>query len=203
MKILAFSKIPKILSATPETEKMPMDSSCGGFKLRCLALGIGYFEVVASAIGIVISSFLLFYLDRLDSKELYRNVAIITMTICVLALSVGFFLINGIHKNDRTQLKPWIVIKGIFVCFYLGVLCLTIWLGLLKPNHPWIEFGVAWIEVAIIGKYFVCLCILKVENFICVSVLSYLSLSIVKMYYKIMPRYDVGHMEIVLQDNSV
>lgn len=133
---------------------MPTDSSCGCLKLKFLALLIGYLEVVASAIGIAISSLLLFYLDRMDSKELYRNVAIITMTICVLALSVGYFLINGIHKVDRTQLKPWIVIKGIFLCFYFGVLCLTIWLGHLKPDHPWIKFGVVWIEVAIIGKYF-------------------------------------------------
>lgn len=179
---------------------MPTGSSCGCFKLKCLALCIGYLEVVASTIGIVISALLLFYLDQLDSKELYKNVAIITMTICVLALSVGFFLIYGIHKVDRTQLKPWIVIKGILLCFYFGILCLTMWLAHLKPNHPWIEFGVVWVEVAIIGKKFKTLWFHPdwyILGF------SYLSLVIVKMYYRAMPRYDVDHSEHVLRENGV
>lgn len=116
---------------------MPTVSSCCGVKLRTGALLIGYFEVLISFIGIVLSALLIIYTDNFENVALCRNVSMIGICIAIQTFIVGLFLTNGIRKSDRTQIKPWVVIKGIMLCFEIGVLLLTFWLFYMEyqNNH--------------------------------------------------------------------
>lgn len=107
---------------------MPTVSSCCGIKLRTGSLLIGYFEVIISFIGIVLSSLLIWYINEFENTPLYRNVSMIGMTVSLLTFIVGLFLTNGIKKTDRNQVKPWIVIKAIMLCFEILILCFTCWI---------------------------------------------------------------------------
>lgn len=106
---------------------MPTVSSFFGLKLRTGALLIGYFEVVISFICVVLCSLLIAFIDD-DNKALFRNVSMIGISVSVLTFIVGLFLTSGINKSDRTQIQPWIVIKGIMLCFEFGVILLTCWI---------------------------------------------------------------------------
>lgn len=113
---------------------MPTVSSCCGLKLRTGALVIGYFEVIISFIGVVLSSLIMVYMDKLGNIALCRNVSMIGITISILTLIVGLFLTNGINRSDRSQIKPWVVIKGIMICFEVFVLILTCWILYMEYN---------------------------------------------------------------------
>lgn len=106
---------------------MPTVSSCCGLKLRTGSLLIGYVEVFTSFIGVVLCALMLIYIDELGNRALCRNVSMIGLSIFVLTLIVGLFLTNGITNTDRAQIKPWVVIKGIMLCFEFGVIFLTVW----------------------------------------------------------------------------
>lgn len=136
--------------------KMPTVSSCCGLKLRTGALLIGYFEVIISFIGVVLSSLLIFYMDKLDNVALYRNVSMIGITVSIQTLIVGLFLTNGVRKTDRSQIQPWVVIKGIMLCFEFGVILLTIWIICLENSrgHEILIFLVALaVEICVTGEW--------------------------------------------------
>lgn len=107
---------------------MPTVSSCFGLNLKTGSLLIGYFEVVISFIGIILCTLLLVYIDELGNVPLCRNVSMIGYSIFALTLIVGLFLTNGVTKADRAQIKPWVVIKGIMLCFEFGIILITGWI---------------------------------------------------------------------------
>lgn len=132
---------------------MPTVSSCCGLDLRTGGLLIGYFEVIISAIGVILSSLLMAYMDELDNTALYRNVSMIGITVSILTLIVGLFLTNGINKSDRSQIKPWVVIKGIMLCFEVGVLALTCWILYIKYDDDILIYIVVLVAViCVTGK---------------------------------------------------
>ncbi|KAL5284931.1 hypothetical protein ACFFRR_006941 [Megaselia abdita] len=153
---------------------MPTVSSCCGLNLRTGALLIGYFEVIISFIGVVMSSILIVHLDEFENIGLFRNISMIGITVSILTLIVELFLTNGINKTDRSQIKPWVVIKGIMLCFEFGVLTLTCWILYLEYSRD--------------HDVLVFLAVLATE--ICVTGFTYFSMIVVQSYYKIMPRYQ-------------
>lgn len=135
---------------------MPTVSTCCGLKLGTGALAIGYFEVIISFIGVVLSALLMFHIDELEDKALCRNVSMIAITVSALTMIVGLFLTIGIINSDISQIKPWVVIKGIMLCFEVGVLFLTFWILYLeytRKHHIVMYILALAVESCVTGKY--------------------------------------------------
>ncbi|KAL5280298.1 hypothetical protein ACFFRR_004339 [Megaselia abdita] len=154
---------------------MPTVTNFCGFNLKTGSLLIGYFELGISIIGMISSAVLFFFMDEMEHRAFFRNVTMIGFTVSALTFLAGFFLTNGINKVDRTQVKPWVVIKGIMLCFEVGVICFTSWILYIehKREHPILMITLVFmVEIVVTG-------------------LTYFTMAVVRAYYKIMPRYQV------------
>lgn len=135
---------------------MPTVTDFCGLSLKTASLLIGYFEVGISILGMISSSILFFFMDEMEHKAFFRNVTMIGFTVSALTFLAGFFLTNGINKVDRTQVKPWVVIKGIMLCFEVGVICLTSWILYVehKRDHPVLLISLVFgVEIIVTGKW--------------------------------------------------
>lgn len=135
----------------------PTETNFCGLSLKTRSLLIGYFEVGISIIGMISSAILFFFMDEMVHKDFFRNVTMIGFTVSALTFIAGFFLTNGINKVDRTQVKPWVVIKGIMLCFEIGVITFTSWILYIehKREHPILLISMVYIvEIVVTGNLF-------------------------------------------------
>lgn len=135
---------------------MPTEKKICGLSLKTVSLIIGYFEVGISIIGMILSSILFFFMDEMEHRSFFRNVTMIGFTVSALTLLAGFFLTNGINKVDRTQVKPWVVIKGIMLCFEIGVICFTSWILYIehKRDHAVLLIIIVFVgEIVVTGEW--------------------------------------------------
>lgn len=140
------------ISTSSSVEKMPTVTNCCGLDLKTGSLAIGYFEVGISILGMISSGTLFFFMDEMEYRAFFRNVTMIGFTVSALTLIAGFFLSNGINKVDRTQVKPWIIIKGIMLCFEIGIICFTSWILYIENKR---DHQIALIAVVLVGEIIV------------------------------------------------
>lgn len=135
---------------------MPTASSC----LLCCSLRtgvflIGYFQVIISVSGMVVSVLKFSNIHPPESENLYKSSLIVLFCVCILILALGFMLLNGAFKQDIGQLKPWIVIQMIALSFQSSMLAFCLALAAFYDHQKSVSevFSVISIQFFLIGKY--------------------------------------------------
>lgn len=139
---------------------MPTASSClFCCSLRAGVFMIGYFQVVISVSGMVVSFLKYFNIHAPESENLYKSSLIVLFCVCILILALGFMLLSGIIKQDIGQFKPWIVIQVIALSFQCSMLAFCLALAVFYDHQKSVSevFSVISLQFLLIGECGLCL----------------------------------------------
>lgn len=136
---------------------MPTASSC----LLCCSLRtgvflIGYFQVIISVAGMVVSVLKYFNIHAPESENLYKSCLIVLFCICILILALGFMLLIGNFQQNVNQFKPWMVIQVIAISFLCSMLAFCLALAFFYDHQKSVSevFSVISLQFLLIGEWF-------------------------------------------------